>query len=748
MIVLQPIEAGEICQVTLEMLSDWHIGTGHTGGDRVDRAVARDHDGLPYVPARSLWGVWRDACEQVALGLDGGSPASWSEWVTWLFGSQPTVDGVRATAEGPAPPLAAALTLSAARFEEAQRPFLRHPAIVPSVTVVRSGVAIDRDTGAARPNHLRRFEVAPVGARLHATLVPEQHLPTAAVALLAAGASQVDHLGGIRRRGLGRCELTLDGAATSSAIRAVRALGPSVDPPPRRAGAPATGTWDPLAAVDHVAESDWVTATIDFEARGPVRLPSRTIGNVGLSRPRIPGATIIALLQRTAPFALTELLASGALRVGDGIPVGPDGAPLLPSPRSIGISKVAGPSGQAVAQDLLTGADGPVRRLPADAGVTLQDGQLVAVTPRRKTVDHNSITDDMQRPTTDQGGLYSYEVHETGSRWRSDIIMSATAADQLRVVVAGVEGTARIGASRKDDYGLVNIQVAPATPLTGATPTGTATKLRVLLTSDALLLDAALRPDPTPAGLAVAIASALGRPADGIVATRALTTATRTESWHSRWGLPRPTLALLAAGSVLELAAEPSVDVRLLAQLGHIGVGERVAEGFGRFVVNPDVLTTPIGHPLGSASPLTASTPDAPIPEPDGDFGVRIGVRALLQAARRAGEEQQLAPDLNGNDLKGLRRTQLGALRSVLTAPDWQQATRDWLAGIARTENRAKKWPAALRMWIGSVVEDPAPVVRWLGNGWPDAVTTQAAHAIVPTYLGELVRTLHRRGPA
>ncbi|MFM7857195.1 MAG: RAMP superfamily CRISPR-associated protein, partial [Flammeovirgaceae bacterium] len=74
----------------IEMKSDWHIGSGTGIAGGIDRLVRRDKNGLPYLPAKTITGVWRDACELLAFGLDGGSEhGAWQQWVDYLFGDQP-----------------------------------------------------------------------------------------------------------------------------------------------------------------------------------------------------------------------------------------------------------------------------------------------------------------------------------------------------------------------------------------------------------------------------------------------------------------------------------------------------------------------------------------------------------------------------------------------------------------------------------------------------------------------------------
>ena len=59
-------------RVCLEMTSDWHVGSGAGRPGSQTRLVARDADELPYVPAKTLTGLWRDALERLAFGLDEG----------------------------------------------------------------------------------------------------------------------------------------------------------------------------------------------------------------------------------------------------------------------------------------------------------------------------------------------------------------------------------------------------------------------------------------------------------------------------------------------------------------------------------------------------------------------------------------------------------------------------------------------------------------------------------------------------
>lgn len=53
--------------------ADWGVGAGGGRHGSLDRVVRTDDLGLPMVPAKTMTGILRDAAEQGAFGLDGGT---------------------------------------------------------------------------------------------------------------------------------------------------------------------------------------------------------------------------------------------------------------------------------------------------------------------------------------------------------------------------------------------------------------------------------------------------------------------------------------------------------------------------------------------------------------------------------------------------------------------------------------------------------------------------------------------------
>src|SRR5438128_694339 len=114
--------------IRLHMRSDWSIGSGRGRQGSLDSVIERDADGLPFVPATTLRGMWRDAAEQLAYGLEDGTTerdgtiAPWCELIDHAFGSQPALDRRGKAGDEP---IRSRLTLADASFPDDLRAALR-----------------------------------------------------------------------------------------------------------------------------------------------------------------------------------------------------------------------------------------------------------------------------------------------------------------------------------------------------------------------------------------------------------------------------------------------------------------------------------------------------------------------------------------------------------------------------------------------------------------------------------------------
>ncbi len=140
--------------IRITMISDWHVGSGTGRPGNIDRLVVRDSDGLPFVPAKTLRGIWRDACERLARGLDGGTVGEWSSLVDRVFGSQPALGPngpTRLHHDPAAKPIESALQVRPARLHPGIRQRVRGKReFLEALTFVKPGVKIDRHSGRAQ----------------------------------------------------------------------------------------------------------------------------------------------------------------------------------------------------------------------------------------------------------------------------------------------------------------------------------------------------------------------------------------------------------------------------------------------------------------------------------------------------------------------------------------------------------------------------------------------------------------------
>lgn len=50
---------------TIELLSDWHVSSGLSGGADADIIILKDDNNLPYIPGKTIKGLLREALEEI-----------------------------------------------------------------------------------------------------------------------------------------------------------------------------------------------------------------------------------------------------------------------------------------------------------------------------------------------------------------------------------------------------------------------------------------------------------------------------------------------------------------------------------------------------------------------------------------------------------------------------------------------------------------------------------------------------------
>lgn len=627
-------EATVRCRLTIcvEMQSDWHIGSGGGRHGSIDRLVDRDADGLPFIPAKTITGIWRDACERLAAALDEDRPQqNWAAWVRHLFGSQPAL-AAGAILDAPMP---AAVSVRSAHLPVSLRAHLVGPgedrnSLRAALTFVRPGVAIDEATGRTRTDFLRFEEVVRAGAVLEAAgevrLTGTADQRDAALSLLLASAGLVERLGGKRRRGTGRCgwAIALNASrpeiGVSDPAGAVQWLADnhdkSIEAPIARG---ARRQHDRLSAEAQPA-GEWWSVPMRIHLLGPIAVARATLGNLVESLDYVPGTLLLALVVEAVSRSGIDgeaAIRDGLLRV---LPATPeiDGRRGLPLPLAVRTSDDVGRGNaeKCIYINRFAGEEAgdrkaktPDRCYVSPVWPAVENGSTVLPTMVQVATvvrTHNSVEDAVQRPTEATGGVYSYEAIAARQVLRCELRLRRAALDALTSKCEAwwrdlLCGEHRLGRSGKDDYGRVTIESEPPRPL--ATTTADrgwercdSARLTVWSTSDALLRDPCLRPTTGIEALRRALAHALGVALDplpaergGIVGGKELGVR-RIESWQRAWKLPRPSLISIAGGSCAVFQAAAPIDPVRLAQVEAEGIGERRAEGFGCVLFNHPLL--------------------------------------------------------------------------------------------------------------------------------------------------------------
>lgn len=185
-----------IAYFEIKIYSWWRVATGEAKSGHVDTLCARDTDGLPFVPAKQIRGLLREAVRDAAeLGwIDAGSAEV-------LFGTRN---------EDESPVSSDSTEEGILRCESALIPDPERKAVIAfrdHLFSERSSTAVEN--GLAKEKSLRTDEVA-LPVSLITSISPMQHLrraPKNWKEILTVSSPLIRAVGQKRTRGLGRCSV-------------------------------------------------------------------------------------------------------------------------------------------------------------------------------------------------------------------------------------------------------------------------------------------------------------------------------------------------------------------------------------------------------------------------------------------------------------------------------------------------------------------------------------------------------------
>lgn len=210
-------------QLEILFLSEWQVGSGMGDGHLADAMLARDTDGLPFVPGRALRGALREGAWRLGRCREDLRRAEAFFWGTRSTKNQSNqsarLDKSNQSARLDKNNQPGCLRVSAARLDESLRcwlttqPLTERENFVRDMTCRRIQTAL-KEKRQVRINTLRTLECGIPGLRFTAEVEadPPAGLDDAWVAhYLAAVCAAVKSMGGNRARGLGQCRLRLEG---------------------------------------------------------------------------------------------------------------------------------------------------------------------------------------------------------------------------------------------------------------------------------------------------------------------------------------------------------------------------------------------------------------------------------------------------------------------------------------------------------------------------------------------------------
>lgn len=636
-------------ELSVELHSEWGVASGASTFSGLTSSYLRDRHGRATITGTELTGLLAEAVRVVAAALDEGRSmssrsdlnggGSWYSWAERLLGGPSRYD---ARASEPALIAIHAVTDGAAESQDqADRAGV--------IGSIRPGATLSHRTGTVLPQHLRyveRARRATLSAQVelleHDGLGRPVHWEEAGTTvwhLLSVACSLVDHLGSGRRRGSGSCTLRL--ADTPGAAEALETLSSLPGPPnaPRIGSPPIpripAGACRPEIHEDALQLAGCVHVPLMVAPLQDLHATAGRLSNTLLSSDIVSGTSILAYVHRRLCTSMDRAISdSGAsqrdaqrdlalvrdavthdlLRCENLLPsVG--GQRCLPVPLALTRDKL---DSDAPLVNLL--ASQPAES-PASPRKPLRRGYLACVKGgvrliQPHLVGHMHTAIDRSTGTASDGDLFlvqSISAAQEFPYWSTRVGVGHQLAEVLHRYLgqdwpSALAGAARLGGRSRSQYGRVSVAVGepavldpPAVAVKREEPHVSSQTTTIWLTSDLIALDHLLRPDPTPNGLCRQLNRALKARGLGSVredsparpgSVSASVRARRIDSYSGASHTPRPTLVALQAGSCLRVVLPHGQEDRALSELEHLGargVGQRAAEGYGRFVV---------GHPL------------------------------------------------------------------------------------------------------------------------------------------------------
>lgn len=184
----------ETLEYTIQILSDWHIGSGLDSATDTDALVLKDTDDIPYIPGKTIKGLFKDAMMDLVEANQCEASIVHKIFGEMKSEDKQTEEDSRISTAGTAFFSNATLSEKAAILSNKLSNYLYRN--IASTAIEKSGIAKDKS--------LRVMEVCiPLTLKGEITKLDETQKEQLTIAL-----KLIRHIGVNRNRGLGRCKFS------------------------------------------------------------------------------------------------------------------------------------------------------------------------------------------------------------------------------------------------------------------------------------------------------------------------------------------------------------------------------------------------------------------------------------------------------------------------------------------------------------------------------------------------------------
>lgn len=176
----------------IEFHAPWHCGAGISAGADVDALVIKDNDILPYVPGKTMKGLFREAVEDLMTFTQHTG----EDLLCKVFGHL-SAKNEEDIAKGEA-------FFTNAELKEEEKSFILTHNLARHLYETKASTKIDAK-GVADDHSLRRMEVT-VPCSLYGKILD---VDDTMVPIITKAARLIKHMGVNRNRGLGRCTIEI-----------------------------------------------------------------------------------------------------------------------------------------------------------------------------------------------------------------------------------------------------------------------------------------------------------------------------------------------------------------------------------------------------------------------------------------------------------------------------------------------------------------------------------------------------------